>query len=73
MELVCVAQFASPVEANIARGMLENHDIRSILDNETIVGVLPMLQAIGGVRLMVMSKDYDEALRLLKSHHDVTN
>ena len=37
MELVCVAQFNNPVEANIAKGMLENNDIPSILDNETIV------------------------------------
>lgn len=73
MELVCVAQFNNPVEANIAKGMLDNHDIPSVLDNETIVGVLPMPSAIGGVRLMVRQEDYDLALELLKDHGDLNH
>ena len=73
MELVCVAQSNNPVEANIAKGMLENNDIPSILDNETIVSVLPMPSAIGGVRLMVRKEDYDQALELLKKHDDLNH
>lgn len=71
MELVCVAEFNNPVEANIAKGMLENHDIQSVLDNETIVSVLPMPSAIGGVRLMVRQQDYEAALKLLEQHDDI--
>lgn len=71
MELVCVAEFSNPVEANIAKGMLENHDIPSVLDNETIVSVLPMPSAIGGVRLMVRKQDYDASLKLLEEHDDL--
>ncbi len=73
MELTCVAQFNNPVEASIAQGMLENHGIRSVLDNATIVGVLPMPSAIGGVRLMVRKADYDRALELLHSHGDINH
>ncbi|MCM1138617.1 MAG: DUF2007 domain-containing protein [Duncaniella sp.] len=71
MELVCVAEFSNPVEANIAKGMLENHDIPSVLDNETIVSVLPMTSAIGGVRLMVRKQDYDASFKLLEEHDDL--
>jgi len=73
MELTCVAQFNNPVEANIAQGMLENHGIRSVLDNATIVSVLPMPSAIGGVRLMVRKADYDRALKLLHRHGDINH
>lgn len=71
MELVCAAEFSNPVEANIAKGMLVNHEIPCVLDNETIVSVLPMPSAIGGIRLMVRKEDYDTALKLLEEHDDL--
>lgn len=73
MELKCAAQFNTPAEASIAQGMLENHGIRSVLDNATIVSVLPMPSAIGGVRLMVRKEDYEKAYELLQVHGDITN
>ncbi len=71
MELKCVAQFNTPVEASIAQGMLENNDIPSVLDNATIVSVIPVPSAIGGVRLMVREVDFDKAAELLREHGDM--
>lgn len=71
MELRCVAQFNNPVEASIAQGMLENHDIPSVVDNATIVGLIPAPSAIGGVRLMVRDSDFDTAAELLREHGDM--
>lgn len=71
MKLTCVAQFSSPIAANIAQGMLENNGIKSVLDNATIVSVLPIPSAIGGVRLMVREEDRDKALELLREHKDL--
>lgn len=71
MKLTCVAQFSSPIAANIAQGMLENNGIKSVLDNATIVSVLPIPSAIGGVRLMAREEDRDKALELLKKHKDL--
>lgn len=71
MDLTCIAQFSNPVTADIARGMLENHGIRAIVDNGTILSVLPMPSAIGGARLMVLESDAQEALRLLGEHGDL--
>ena len=70
-KLVLAAEFGNPVEASIAQGMLENHGIKSIVDNSTILSVLPMPSAIGGVRLMVLSEDLPEATRLLEQHGDL--
>ena len=71
MALVHIASFANPVEAEIARGMLADHGIESVADGSTILSVMPMPEALGGVRLMVNSRDYDEALRLLEEHGDL--
>lgn len=70
MPLVCVAEFNNPVEASIAKGMLADHGIESVLDGSTILSVLPMPSSIGGVRMMVRDADAAEAQRLLKQHGD---
>lgn len=71
MPLVLAATFSDPTAASIAAGMLAEHDIPSALDGSTILSVLPMPEAIGGVRLMVNSDDLPEAMRLLREHGDI--
>ena len=46
--MTCVAEFDNQVEASIAKGMLESHSIPAIVDNGTILSVLPMPLTIGG-------------------------
>ncbi|MCM1163587.1 MAG: DUF2007 domain-containing protein [Muribaculaceae bacterium] len=70
MALVCIAEFNTPVEANIAKGMLSDHGIESVLDGSTILSVIPIPSSIGGVRMMVREEDAPEAERLLRQHGD---
>lgn len=63
---VAVASYHSPVEANIARTRLEEHDIPCRLDNEMLVGNGPVLGATNaGVRLMVREENAQAAAELL--------
>ncbi|WP_297057729.1 DUF2007 domain-containing protein [uncultured Duncaniella sp.] len=68
--MTCVAEFDNQVEASIAKGMLESHSIPAIVDNGTILSVLPMPLTIGGARLMVNDSQASEAIDLLNRHGD---
>ncbi|MCM1521104.1 MAG: DUF2007 domain-containing protein [Muribaculaceae bacterium] len=70
MALVCIAEFNNPVEASIAKGMLADHGIESVLDGSTILSVLPIPSSLGGVRMMVREEDASEARELLNKHGD---
>lgn len=50
--------------------MLESHGIPAIVDNDTILSVLPMPLTIGGARLMVNDSQASEAIDLLNRHGD---
>jgi hypothetical protein len=54
MKMVAVQVYLNYMEANIARGMLEEEGISAWLDNENTMTIIPMLgNAGGGIRLMV--------------------
>lgn len=61
---VTVARFASPVEAQIARGMLESAGIECHLVGENVNN---LLQAAFRVRLQVASDEENTARALLES------
>lgn len=70
--LVLAATFPDVTTASIARGMLANNNIPSVLDNAILSSVYPFsFNSMGEVRLMVNSNDLDEAVRLLKAHGDL--
>ena len=71
MPLVCIAEFNTPIEASIARGMLEDNGIESVLDGSTILSVIPVPASIGGVRMMVREEDAQRARALLDEHGDI--
>jgi len=61
-----VAEYTSLHEAGVAQGMLESAGIASVLDNETMVGMLWHLSnAVGGVRVRVAPADEEAARALL--------
>lgn len=67
MKLVPADTFSSAVSANIALGMLRNHDIPCILDGETISTVMGIQLTPGdSIRLMVREEDLPRAIALLK-------
>ena len=63
-----IAQFQYSSEAQIIKGRLEADGVEVFLaDNHTIDTDPLVSNAIGGVKLMVYSKDEDKALGILKS------
>lgn len=67
---VTVARFSSPVEAQIARGMLESAGIECFLAGENVNN---LLQSAFRVRLQVSAADKAAALELLGSADDPAN
>ncbi len=65
-ELVTVATFHTPIEAELARTRLEAAGIASFLSNAASVGVMPFLgNDLGGIGLQVSSTDADAAREIL--------
>lgn len=66
MKLVAVQVYQNYIDANIARGMLEEEGINAWLDNENTMTIIPMLgNAGGGIRLMVPEAQKEEAQNIL--------
>lgn len=57
--------FAYSTEAQITKSKLEADGIRVMLLDEKTIDSDPLIsQAIGGVKLMVLNEDFDEALKI---------
>jgi hypothetical protein len=69
-DLVTVATFADPVQANLAKNRLEASGVRAFLANEEAVDMDWLLgNALGWIRLEVGDEDADDA-RAVLDHHD---
>ncbi len=67
--LILIRRFFNPVEAHIAKKILEDHDIHSfILDEHHSSSAWHLSIAIGGLRLMVLTSDYEEAQNVLNEN-----
>ena len=65
-DLVTIATFAGPVEAEIAKSQLESEGITSFLGNELASGMMPFLKpGLGGVSLQVAQHDVKRAREIL--------
>ena len=59
--------FVNPVNANITKGLLESNGIEAFIFDENTLSIDPILTtALGGIRLMVCSSDYENALAIIK-------
>ena len=74
-ELVTVATFTYPYEANLLKGRLETEDIVCFLENENIVTANPFYSnAVGGVQIRVKKEDEQKALKIIaETGKDVKN
>ena len=64
--LATVATFGSPVEANLARNLLEAADIKAFLADEETIGMAWHLTiTFGWIKLKVGDRDAEEALAIL--------
>src|SRR5204863_102040 len=67
--LVVIFRTRSDVEASIVRGLLEAHDLPSILSSPVTHSVFPLsVNELGEVRISVHASDADEARRIIESH-----
>jgi hypothetical protein len=64
--LVTVATFPSAVDAQIARGILDEEGIESMIRSDDAGGMYP---AIGGAQLLVRSEDAVRAADALNRRH----
>lgn len=66
------AEFSDIATASIAKGMLDNHDIPSIIDNQAMSHLYPTpFSGTWAVRLMVNDSDFEKAVSLLREHGDI--
>jgi len=66
MEFKQVATYDNYMLANMAMGLMTEHEIKCQLKDENIITMDPLLNAaVGGIKLLVEAKDYDRALLLM--------
>ncbi len=70
--LVLLETFSTDAEAHIVAGMLESNGIPCCIDNQIFgSSVYPIgFSSLGGIRVMVLSRDLDRARSLLAQSHD---
>src|SRR5262245_17583833 len=67
-ELVIVATFGVPAEAELARQRLLDAGIQAVLDGDVTANTLSYIgTALGGVKLMVRAPERESAERVLRS------
>lgn len=64
-ELVVVAIFLNQIEAELARGALEAACIESMISADDAGGMRPHLSYGGVIRLLVRSRDVEQAAQIL--------
>lgn len=66
---VQVASFTTPLDAELARTLLAQHDIESRLEGDMVAGAALHLQyAMGGVKVLVADVDAERASKLIDEH-----
>lgn len=69
-KIVIIRSFTSYNEAALYKSILDGADIESKLLNETIAGILPMLNNLTEVHLAVRAEDEKQAKAILKAKFD---
>lgn len=70
-KIVFLKTYPNRIEADIAKGFLEENGIKAMISADDAGGMRPdMLWGTGGARLMVREGDREEALRLLEEKVD---
>lgn len=62
------ATFATPLEAELSRLVLDERDIASRLEGDLLSGAALPLQGAQGVRLLVAAQDAERARELIREH-----
>lgn len=66
-DLVIVATFDFDWQAHMAKGILQENGIPSVIDNEIFGSLYPIgFNSIGGINLRVFRRDADRATEIIK-------
>jgi len=72
-QLVTIASYSNPIEANLHKAKLESHDIACFLMDENMVSIVPFYSlAIGNIKLKVPASESDRAIKILSDKSDIT-
>lgn len=66
-EWICIQEFGSLVEAELAQGLLDSAGIESRIQKDDCGGMNPQLDFTRGVQIWVQAQDREEAKSLLLS------
>lgn len=66
-KIVTIARFNDSIEANMAKQLLEDFGIRSILTGQNAANIHPGISAVAGVTLQTFESKAKEALLILES------
>lgn len=66
-DLIIAATFDFDWQAHMAKGILDEHDIPSVLDNEIFSSLYPIgFNSIGGINLRVFRRDLERASEIIR-------
>ena len=70
-KLVNICTYSTPVEASMARDILESAGIPCMLTNETFSSIYPIGHtSLGGIQLLVFESDEEKAVKLLQESQE---
>ncbi len=72
-DLVTIARYGNPMEANLAQSKLESEGIEAYVADEQIVSIYSANMVFGGVRLQVKKSVADVALQILELNPPIGN
>lgn len=64
--LITIKTYSNRVEAEVDKGLLESHNIKSIVSADDCGGARPHMAFTGGVQLLINEKDHEKATEFLK-------
>ncbi len=68
MLLVTIIIFDFATEAQLTRAKLESEGIKAVIQDENTIAINPLYNyALGGIKLQVLEKDVDEAVKILNT------
>ena len=76
-KIIVFKTFNNPINANIAKGLLESNGIETFLQDENTIYINPIYTtALGGIKLLIKESDYEDANKLFSDSEkeiDISN
>ena len=66
-KLITITKFNNSLEADLAKQLLEDYEIRSVLSGENAANIYAGVPAIASIQLLVMESQADKAIEILNS------